>query len=103
MFIVKELILSSYHMSRTLCPKVNRRLFVKRFFKCELIIELISTVFSRMQRSPVQIKINGASGILTFESATVQPMRAHIRRIIHPFSKLVLQIAGEESKAYFTV
>ena len=46
----------------------------------------------------MQIKINGASGILTFESGTVQPTRAHIRRIIHPFSKLALQIAGEESK-----
>lgn len=44
----------------------------------------------------MQIKINGASGILTFESGTVQPTRAHIRRIIHPFSKLALQIAGEE-------
>ncbi|CBY22555.1 unnamed protein product [Oikopleura dioica] len=49
-----------------------------------------------MQRSPVQIKINGASGSLTFESARVKPTRAHIRRIIHPFCKVVLQIAGEE-------
>jgi len=58
--------------------------------------KIISTVFSRMQRSPVQIKINGASGSLTFESARVKPTRAHIRRIIHPFCKVVLQIAGEE-------
>ena len=63
--------------------------------------QIISTsVFSRMQRSPVQIKINGASGTLTFESARVKPTRAHIRRIIHPFSKVALQIAGEESKAF---
>lgn len=51
-----------------------------------------------MQRTPVQIKINGACGTLTFESATA----SNIRRIIHPFSKVTLQgvVAGEASKRY---